>query len=498
MVGSPSANQRGANMNLRRARGNRNARAIGACACWVAPPAAAHGFGARYDLPLPLTLYLCGAALTVTVSCVMLLLFVPARPDGAGRGVNLLEHPATRWLASPALVGAVRLAAVAIYLLLLAAGFFGTQSSFHNVVPIAVWALWWVGLAYLSMLVGDLWRIANPIETLFAAAERLHARARPGHALGPVWTLPPSLQAWPAVAFYVVFLWMETAWDGSDVPARIAGAMLAYSVVTWAGMAAFGREAWLEHGEAFTRVFGLLARFAPIHVRIEDRRIAAFELRPYAVGLLAREPVDRSEIALVVAVLAAVSFDGFLDTPAWGTLNDWLAPTGEHAAGLRTIGLLVAMLLFLGIYALFCRLVAWSGVPGDARLARRIAGLFVLTLVPIAIAYQFAHYLSFLVTAMQYGIALVSDPFGYGWNLFGTANHLVRPNIIGARTVWLVSLGAIVAGHVAALYLGHLLSLREFPSRRAASRSQWPMLVLMVGYTMLSLWIIAQPIVNNR
>jgi hypothetical protein len=99
---------------------------------------------------------------------------------------------------------------------------------------------------------------------------------------------------------------------------------------------------------------------------------------------------------------------------------------------------------------------------------------------------------------MQYGIALVSDPFGYGWNLFGTANHLVRPNIIGARTVWLVSLGAIVAGHVAALYLGHLLSLREFPSRRAASRSQWPMLVLMVGYTMLSLWIIAQPIVNNR
>src|SRR6185437_15118213 len=134
----------------------------------------------------------------------------------------------------------------------------------------------------------------------------------------------------------------------------------------------------------------------------------------------------------------------------------------------------------------------------EAPSARRVAGLFVLTLVPIAIAYQVAHYLSFLVTAGQYAIGLVSDPFGSGWNLFGTANHMVRPNIIDARLVWLISMGAIVAGHVAALYLGHLLALREYRDPRAVSRSQWPMLVLMVSYTMLSLWIIAQPIVNSR
>ena len=142
---------------------------------------------------------------------------------------------------------------------------------------------------------------------------------------------------------------------------------------------------------------------------------------------------------------------------------------------------------------------AASGAGFDARGAtKRIAGLFVLTRVPIAIAYQFAHYLSYLVTASQYMISIASDPFGWGWNLFGTAMHLVRPNIIDARLVWIVSLVAIVAGHVAALYLGHLLSAQEFEDRRAAARSQWPMLVLMVSYTMLSLWIIAQPIVASR
>jgi hypothetical protein len=61
--------------------------------------------------------------------------------------------------------------------------------------------------------------------------------------------------------------------------------------------------------------------------------------------------------------------------------------------------------------------------------------------------------------------------------------------------VWYVSLCAIVAGHVAAVWLGHQTALRQFGPR--AARSQLPMLALMVAYTLLSLWIIAQPIVNG-
>jgi hypothetical protein len=473
-------------------------------ACLAAGHADAHGFGARYDLPLPLSLYLCGAALTVVVSCVLLVLLVRARAkDGAYPRVDLLRFAPLRWLASPPSVAAIRLLALAIYAFLLAAGFFGNRNAFRNIVPIAVWALWWVGLAYFSALAGDLWRIVNPMETIFAAGERAYARMRGGKALSLALQVPAWLQAWPALVLYLGFLWMELVWDGSDVPVHIAEMMVAYSVLTWIGMWIFGREAWLANGEALTKVFGVLARFSPTGVRLENRRIVAWELRPYAVGLLGREPVRASEIMLVIAILAAVSFDGFLETPAWAAIADALSNGGESTAALRTAGLVVAPLVFLAVYLVFCRLIAWSGNTIGARAgggpsARRIAGLFVLTLVPIAIAYQFAHYLSFLVTAGQYTISLVSDPFGFGWDLFGTVNHLVRPNIVDARMVWIVSMGAIVAGHVAALYLGHLLSMREFGDRRAAARSQWPMLVLRVSYTMLSLWIIAQPIVNSR
>ncbi|HWP90276.1 MAG TPA: hypothetical protein VNM70_20515, partial [Burkholderiales bacterium] len=57
---------------------------------------------------------------------------------------------------------------------------------------------------------------------------------------------------------------------------------------------------------------------------------------------------------------------------------------------------------------------------------------------------------------------------------------------------------AIVLGHVAAVYLAHVMAVRVFGDRRAALRSQYPMLALMLGYTMMSLWIIAQPIVSSR
>jgi hypothetical protein len=272
---------------------------------------------------------------------------------------------------------------------------------------------------------------------------------------------------------------MEVAWEGSDSPASVAALMLGYAGLTWTGMWLYGRETWLERGEVFNRVFGVFARFAPLRFELAERRVVGWELRPYAVGLFEREPQGPSEFALVILILAAVSFDGFLETPAWAAISQALSDD-EAARWPRTLGLLAAPILFASVFLLCSRMAA------------------VMCLVPIAIAYLVAHYLSFLVTAGQYLVPLVSDPLGLGWNLFGTAQHFVRMGIVDARWVWMIALGVIVAGHVAALYLGHLVAMRDSSGRRAAVRGQLPMLALMVGYTMASLWIIAQPIVSNR
>ena len=116
--------------------------------------------------------------------------------------------------------------------------------------------------------------------------------------------------------------------------------------------------------------------------------------------------------------------------------------------------------------------------------------------MPIALAYNIAHFVTLLLIQGQLIIPLASDPFGFGWDIFGSADYNVNLEIISAKSVWFISLAAIVVGHVISVYLAHLTSLRLSERAPNALRGQVPMLVLMVLYTVSSLWIIGQPIVN--
>ena len=122
---------------------------------------------------------------------------------------------------------------------------------------------------------------------------------------------------------------------------------------------------------------------------------------------------------------------------------------------------------------------------------------FTLSLIPIALAYHFAHYLSYILIQGQYIIPLLSDPFGNGLNIIGTANNTINISIINAKIAWFISLISIISGHIISIFVAHIIALKIFKNQNIAIRSQYPMLFLMVFYTALSLWIIAQPIVES-
>jgi len=218
-------------------------------------------------------------------------------------------------------------------------------------------------------------------------------------------------------------------------------------------------------------------------------------------------------MVFVLVMLSSVTFDGLLATSLWADLASWmiysetLRPliialqdiTGNAVAAVGTIALITFLLLFQLLYLLFSALMLFS-VPAADRVGisvRQVGGLFVLSLVPIALAYHLAHYLSYLAIVGQYIIPLVSDPFGMGWDLFGTKLYMVDIGVVNARFVWYTSVIAIVTGHIIAVWLAHVMALRTFHRNRAALLSQIPMLLLMVAYTMLSLWILAQPVVET-
>jgi hypothetical protein len=302
---------------------------------------------------------------------------------------------------------------------------------------------------------------------------------------------------------------------------------LVYSVITWTGMMLFGRIMWLRFGDPFAVVFRLLAQFAPTEIRVTSRALCQtcdagcrddedcidciecfhragpgqreWNLRPYGAGLIDARPGSISTVAFVLFLLSSVTFDGFSATPAWAGLENALyaalTPLGEsRLTVIGTLGLLGFPLVFALVYRLFA---AWMARAGGGLSTGTVARLFVMSLIPIAIAYHLAHYFTYLLIQGQLVIRLLSDPLGWGWTLFGTARYRPDIGIVGARFAWYTAVIAIVLGHIIAVFVAHAVALRAYSNRGAALRSQIPMLVLMVGYTMVSLWIIAQPIVET-
>jgi hypothetical protein len=474
--------------------------ATGAVTALLSTRAGAHGFGQRYDLPIPLSFYLVGTAAAVVVSFLIVALFVreAPRPHAYPR-VDLLAAPWGRWIASPALVSALKLIALAVFIITIIAGFRGDPNPYRNIAPTMVWTITWVGLAYVSAFVGNLWGVISPWRTIFGAVETIHQGITGRPDLSLRLPYPAALGVWPAFALLLMFSWIELIYPNPAVPQFIAWLVLAYSVMAFAGMLVFGRECWLQHGEVFTLVFGTFARFAPLEARVEPQR--ALSLRPFGAGLIDGGAVSTSMMAFVLLLLSSVLYDGALGTPEWGRLEGAVAVhlpmLGDFKLmAIRTAGLVAFWLVFFGAYVGVSAVM--SAVTAGRLSPLDMARSFALTLVPIAIGYHLAHYLTFLLVQGQYIVPLASDPFGFGWNLFGTAGYRVDIAIVDARFAWYAAVIAILTGHIAAVYLAHREAMRVLDARGAALRSQVPLTALMVVYTFVSLSILAEPIAQRR
>ena len=411
-------------------------------------PVLAHTGERGFVMLLPTGLYIAGGALAVALSFAVMGLL----PSGVLRFQPRAPAQRTprRW---PGFLSFVLL------LLLLASGWAGSRDPLDNPLPLAVWTLWWVGFTFLCALAGDLWRHVNPWRWM---APRREAR---------------TAGSWPAVAFFLAFAWFELIYPAPFDPAILAWIVLGYVVFTAACVRLFG-EAWLGRSEPFGVFFGIVGRLAPPWRR-----------------LLAGDTFSPALTAFVLVALATVSFDGLSRTFWWLGLigENPLEHPGRSAVMLpNTVGLAGTALVFTAFYAL-C-------VKAGASLSRTQAdyGYYVLSIVPIAFGYHFAHYFPTFLVDVQYAVRAFSDPLERGWDLFGTRDLHVRTSFLADHAsvyvIWNVQVAVIVAAHVAAVVVAHALALRRHASARTALVSQLPMTGLMIGYTVLGLWLLSTPV----
>lgn len=448
----------------------------------------AHGLGTVRDLPVPTWLFYWGAAIVLGVSFLLLgVLWKQPLLERLSDGRRLAAGLA-RAITAPPLRVLVQLLAVALFLLVFVSALVGDTDPFANLAPTWVYVIFWLGIPALSVVLGDVWRVLSPWRAIADGA--VWAVERTGRRAAPLAAYPERLGRWPAAITLLAFVTMELAYADPASPRSLAFAIALYTYVALFGYAAFGRETWHTRGEGFAVAFSYFARIAPLAVA--DRRAA---VRWPVSALHGPERVPGS-LAVIAVMLGSVGFDGFSRTIWWqDLLADVEGPfivdrptTGELLVTLTSFGGLLGFVLLVAL----AYLAACALMRSTVAAPRSLVADFLPSLVPIAFVYLVAHYFSLFLIQGQFAIPLLSDPLGRDWDLFGTADVLPNLTPVSPETVWYVQAGALVAGHVAGLAIAHDRSVAIFTDRRDAIRSQFPMLALMVLYTVGGLWILSR------
>ncbi|MBX3581836.1 MAG: hypothetical protein KF810_08080 [Rhizobiaceae bacterium] len=446
--------------------------------------ALAHASDRGHVLLLPTGHYMVGGALAVAASFLVLLAVSPETLEKTARLRHRIGHVPQGLRLTLSLLSFV------FFVALVVAGFIGSRDPLSNPLPLTVWTLLWVGLTLLQGVFGDIWRFINP----WYGPWRLIRKQSTGETETSVFRLPGWVGMWPAVGSLLVFAWFELIYPAPDDPERLAWAVGSYWLFSFVMMLLFGFDEWSRRGEFLSVFLRMMGRFGIIGAGRDETLF----LRLPGSKLADTRPLDISGTIFLLCALASVSFDGFSKTFFWfwlNGLNPLEFPGRTALMQVNGIGLVASCMALAGIFFACVAL-------GDRLASRRATitlatGTLVWSIVPIALAYHFSHYLTLLLVNGQYAAVALSDPFSLGWNLFGMAHMPVMAGIAaGSDAAWLIwnaQAAAIVGGHVLAVLVAHLLAYRLYGVGWSATLGQLPLTLLMIAYTVFGLWLLSTP-----
>lgn len=437
-----------------------------ALALWLSFPgfALAHGIGGRLDLPVPLQFFVAGAAVVLIVSFAALVVLwdKPKLQDGPEyRSIRRRRTP-FGWI-----LGLFGVAALILVIGQTLPPLLGLERdpTRPTIAPVMVWVVFWLVVPFLGAVIGNWYTDLNPWRVIGAPVNKGRLP-------------PPRLGVIPATVAFVAVTWLELVSPGSGNPVALGWAALGYTIYLLIVVTLFDSSSAMPAFDAFTSYNRLISSIAPVGRTAEGKLVWRGWLKA-----LPTIPEWRGLWIFVIAMIGAVTYDGAANT-GWFT-------TITLGVGDTVLGATVLLVATIGMVAIAYLAACWAAVrlSNGAQTASGAAQRFAHTLAPIALAYAFAHYFTLVIFEGQQMIAAISDPFGLGWDLFGTADRRIDFFITATEPIWYAQVASIVGGHVLGVTLAHDRALADFGAD--AVRSQYAMLVLMVGLTTLGLTILA-------
>ena len=436
---------------------------------------------------------------------------------------------------------AARLALVLVFLGILIAGLFGNQLPSKNLAPLLTWTIWWGGLIWLVAYFGKLWCYVCPWDAIAEWSERLQfwgKRAR-GLGLGLKW--PRILRnVWPATFLFVALTWIELGFGVTLNPRVTAWLGLTILILAFMSVFVFERKSFCRYGCLVGRISGLYALFSPIEVRAREtdaclsctthscykgnaegdgcptlvhpgqlqentycimcmeclrtceKQNMTLNLRPWGEDLLHLRKPRSDEAYLALIMLSLTGLHGLTMTAAWGNFvggiesHIGVGPILSFSVGMLAV-MIAPILVYAGLVGL-SRIIAGAKQRGYREYFLRYA----YALLPIALFYHLAHNSEHLLMEGQKVLNLASDPLGRQWNLLGTGGWSLEP-LVNLPTLWLLQIFFVAVGHVFSLWIARKTAGDLFESPKSAFRSQLPMLAAMILFSVVSLWLLKQP-----
>jgi hypothetical protein len=430
-----------------------------------AAPAAAHGIGGRADLPVPVSYFIVGAGIAVVISFVVLAVRWPTP-----RLQEAVSGPARKLGPAAPILGAVGLTALALVVL---TGLINREGG-RTISPVLVWVYFWLVVPFIAAALGDWWKAISPWR-------RIVGLVNSGGPERP--DLAKRVGMWPAVIALVAFTWLELVSPSSAGPRTLALAAVFYTLYLLFATRYLGVASGLGCAGAFENYNRIIGAISPFRWDADPADGSVTVERPGWLRGLTAFGEEAGFSAFVIVMIGTVTYDGMSG-------SEWWSENVGSVAREQWFGTLalVATVLVIGA-AYWVASAAASSIAGQPRGTIAVARSFAHTLVPIALAYAVAHYFTLVLVEGQILLHAASDPFGLGWDLFGTASWRISW-VPSPEFTWYVQVIAIVAGHVAGVVLAHDRALRDFGGR-VAVRTQYAMLALMVALTSLGLLILS-------
>lgn len=449
--------------------------------------ASAHAYDiGRPDVPIPISVFIGGAAGVLILSFIALSILWPTTRFEQEHW-SPLPRTVSRMLLNPATEVLAGASGIALLGVVVWSGFDGTNVAIVNFSVTFVFITVWLGGVLVSVLVGNVYRGFNPWRAI-ARVVAFALNTTLGRRVSPPLSYPRRLGRWPAAAGLVVFVWIEliSGVAGPGVTPHVtAVATLIYTAYNFGGMALFGIEPWISNAETFSVYLGMFSELSALEVR--NKRLGV--RRPLS-GATAWATVPGS-IAVVVAALGGTAFDGASE----GALQH---PISHVWLRLMSFGLTlapatkIAETLFMALVISAVAAIFWLGIAGMRTVEGspsipQLGTKFAHSLIPIGIAYLTAHYFSYFFYG-EHGqfTYLLSDPLGTR-----SAATISVPTL-NPTFIWYVQVGALVAGHVTGLVLAHDKAIAVYGGIKRASLSQRWMLIVMVAFTCIGLYLVSR------